>query len=61
MKLVMDEDAAVASIYQETFDQIKREREADIDKIEAVHERFDYFKDSDNLERKIKDPRFDRH
>jgi hypothetical protein len=30
MKLVMNEDAAIAGIYQETFAEIKRDREADM-------------------------------
>ena len=61
MKMIMDEDAAIAGIYQETYSQIKSEKEVDIDRIEAVHDRFDYFKNPDNLQKKIKDERFDRH
>ena len=57
----MGEDAAVAGIYQETYAQIKMDKEADIDRIEAIHDRFDFFKDKDKLEKKIKDERFDRH
>ena len=35
------------------------DREADVQKIEDVHTRFDYFKDKKRMENKIKDPRFD--
>ena len=59
MKLVMEEDSAAAQLYQETVAQIKRDKEVDYDRIQAVHDRFDYFKDKDKMEKKIKDKRYD--
>ena len=59
MRLVMEEDSAAAQLYQETVAQIKRDKEVDYDRIQAVHDRFDYFKDKDKMEKKIKDKRYD--
>lgn len=33
---------------------IRREKEFDIDRIQGIHDRVDYFKDPDNMDRKIK-------
>ena len=59
MKLIMDEDSTTANLYQEAYAQIKMNKEVDIDRINAVHDRFDYFKDP-QMEKKIKDKRFDK-
>ena len=59
MKLLMDEDPAAAQLYQDTLAQIKLDKEFDYDRINKIHDRFDYFKDKDKMEQKIKDKRFD--
>lgn len=55
----MDESSEFAEMYQETFAEEKRSKEFDIQRIDDVHERFDYFKEEGKMARKIKDHRYD--
>jgi hypothetical protein len=38
---------------------IRREKEFDINRIQGIHDRVDYFKDPDNMDQKIKSAQFD--
>ena len=55
----MSENSDLAELYKEEFAKEKAHKEADIDRIEKVHARFDYFADKGQMSNKIKDPRFD--
>lgn len=48
----MDKDPFVAELYQDTKYQIEAEKEHDYNEMRRVQERFDYFKDPDNMEDK---------
>ena len=49
----------MAELYQETFKQVKLDKEVDIQRVEDVHDRFGYFDDEKNTRNKIKDKRYD--
>lgn len=59
LETIMDENSEFAEMYRDTFAEEKRSKEVDTQRIDDVHERFDYFKDEGRMARKIKDPRFD--
>lgn len=44
----------MAELYRDTMTQIKLEKEKDYDNLTRIHERFDYFKDPDNMANKYK-------
>jgi len=59
LKKLMAEDAELAQMYQEDFAAEKLNQESDVQRVDDVHERFDYFKDDKRMANKKKDPRFD--
>lgn len=46
---VMDNDPDVAELYRDTMTQLKIDKESDYDNLTRIHDRFDYFKDPDNM------------
>lgn len=44
----------MAELYQDTLTQVKLDKEHDYDNLTRIHERFDYFKDPDNMYNKYK-------
>ena len=55
----MDDNSEFAEMYQDVFQQTKLDRELDVQKIEDVHERFEYLYNKDYMANKPKDPRYD--
>ena len=45
----MSKDSKLATLYKDTFTEIKLEKEHDYNYLKAVHEQFDKFKDSDYM------------
>lgn len=49
----------LAELYQETYSKIKLDKEYDINKLNQVADRFNYFANDKNMRNKIKDKRYD--
>ena len=45
----MAQDPSIAEFYQDTKFLVKQDKEADVAKIDAIHERFDYLQDPDKM------------
>ena len=45
----MDNDPKVAEQYTDTVYSLKKDKEFDYDNLKRIHDRFDYFKDSDKM------------
>eukprot|EP00351_Strombidinopsis_sp_SopsisLIS2011_P000928 CAMPEP_0116883304 /NCGR_PEP_ID=MMETSP0463-20121206/15808_1 /TAXON_ID=181622 /ORGANISM="Strombidinopsis sp, Strain SopsisLIS2011" /LENGTH=112 /DNA_ID=CAMNT_0004537899 /DNA_START=749 /DNA_END=1087 /DNA_ORIENTATION=+ len=55
----MENDPDLSSQYRQTFKDIRDEKEFDTDRINRIHERFDYIKDPENLRNKLKNEIYD--
>jgi len=55
----MDESPDFAEMYQDYFKEEKMEKEYDIQKVDDLHAKFDYYGDKNRMANKIKDKRYD--
>ena len=55
----MKEDPDFAERYKDELFMIRKEKEADVDRINAVHDRIDYFKNPDKMADKMKSAMYD--
>ena len=51
---LMAKDPEVAAMYQDHLYLIREDKEQDVNRINRVHDRFDYLKDEDKMRNKIK-------
>ena len=59
MDLLMQDDPDLSSQYRQTVKDIRDEKEFDTDRINRIHDRFDYLKDEENLRNKLKNEIYD--
>lgn len=55
----MKEDPEFAERFKDELFVVRKEKEFDVDRIQAIHDRIDYFKDPDKMEGKIKSNMYD--
>lgn len=55
----MKEDASFAERFKDELFMVRQEKEADIDRVNAVHDRIDYFKNPDMMADKMKSDIYD--